>query len=81
MNSSSSIIEVRKTPGVCDGEARIRNTRHTVAGLIEWRLLGLLDARILVHHPDLTTADLEAAWSYAEQHADEIDRTIWQQDA
>ncbi len=67
---------IEKTPGVCGGDARIRNTRHTVAGLVEWRKLGLTDAQILERHPDLGPADLEAAWAYFDQHGDEIDRTI-----
>jgi uncharacterized protein (DUF433 family) len=67
---------VQKTPGVCGGEPRIRNTRHTVSGLVAWRGLGLSDAEILEHHPELSEADLLAAWSYYDQHAEEIDRAI-----
>jgi uncharacterized protein (DUF433 family) len=67
---------IQKTPGVCGGEACIRNTRHTVAGLVEWKSLGLTDGRILEHHPDLTQADLEAAWVYYQQHRAEIDQAI-----
>ena len=76
MNPITSLSGIQKDPGVCGGEACIRNTRHTVAGLVQWRNLGLSDARILVHHPDLTAADLEAAWSYYRQHAEEIDQAI-----
>jgi uncharacterized protein (DUF433 family) len=67
---------VEKTEGVCGGDARIRATRHTIWGLVAWRKLGLTDARILEHHPDLTPADLEAAWVYYEAHRAEIDRAI-----
>jgi uncharacterized protein (DUF433 family) len=67
---------IEKKPGVCGGEACIRNTRHTVAGLVEWRNLGLTDARILEHHPDLTEADLQVAWSYYDQHRGEVDSAI-----
>lgn len=67
---------IQRTPGVCGGEACIRNTRHTVAGLVQWRRLGLSDERILEHHPDLTEADLEAAWSDYHQHVEEIDQAI-----
>ncbi|HEY1378230.1 MAG TPA: DUF433 domain-containing protein [Gemmataceae bacterium] len=74
MDTATSWIS--KTPGVCGGDACIRTTRHTVAGLVEWRQLGLTDARILEHHPDLTQADLDAAWTYYAEHPDEIDRTI-----
>ncbi len=67
---------ISKTPGVCGGDACIRDTRHTVHGLVEWKKLGLTDARILEHHPDLTPADLEAAWDYYARHAAEIDDAI-----
>ena len=40
------------TVGVCGGEACIRNTRHTVSGLVEWRQLGLTDKQILERHPE-----------------------------
>lgn len=67
---------VEKTPGVCDGDARIRQTRFTVWGLVEWRQLGLSDTEIREHHPDLTPADLETAWEYYAQHPEEIDQAI-----
>lgn len=67
---------ITKTPDVCGGDACIRTTRHTVWGLVEWKRHGLTDARILEHHPDLTAADLEAAWDYHAHHPEEIDRAI-----
>jgi uncharacterized protein (DUF433 family) len=67
---------IQKTPGACGGDACIRNTRLTVAGLVQWQRLGLSNARILEQHPDLTEEDLEAAWSYYPQNREEIDRTI-----
>ena len=67
---------VRKTPGVCGGEPCIRETRHTVSGLVQWRRLGLSDEDILGRHPDLDPADLEAAWTYYDQHRVEVDRAI-----
>ncbi len=67
---------IRQTPGVCGGEACIRDTRHTVSGLVEWKRMGLTEARILEHHPDLTPADLEAAWEYSARHPAEIDQAI-----
>ena len=67
---------VQKTPNVCGGSACIRKTRYTVYGLVEWKQLGLTDARILEHHPDLTQADLDAAWAYYEKHPDEIEVAI-----
>jgi uncharacterized protein (DUF433 family) len=73
---NEAVSWITKTPGVCGGDACVRDTRHTVYGLVEWRRLGLSDARILEHHPDLTQADLDAAWGYYEEHRDEIDRAI-----
>jgi uncharacterized protein (DUF433 family) len=67
---------VEKRPGVCGGDARIRQTRITVRGLVEWRSLGLSDAEILERHPDLTQADLDTAWEYYSQHQEEIDEAI-----
>jgi uncharacterized protein (DUF433 family) len=67
---------IQKTPGVCGGEPCERDTRHTVAGLVEWRKQGLTDARIIEHHRDLTHADLEAAWAYYATHREEIEQAI-----
>jgi uncharacterized protein (DUF433 family) len=67
---------IEKTAEVCGGEACIRDTRHAVYGLVTWKKLGLTDERILQHHPDLTSADLDAAWEYYRGHCDEIERAI-----
>jgi uncharacterized protein (DUF433 family) len=67
---------IQTSPGVCGGEPCIRTTRYTVAGLVEWKKQGLTDARILEHHPDLTWADLAAAWDYYATHHEEIERAI-----
>ena len=67
---------VQKTPGVCGGDACIRHTRHTVAGLVQWRKLGLTNDRILKHHPDLSQDDLDAAWTYYAGNRAEIERAI-----
>ena len=67
---------IQTSPGVCGGEPCIRNTRHTVAGVVEWKKQGLTDARILDHHPDLTPVDLRAAWDYYATHHEEIEQAI-----
>jgi uncharacterized protein (DUF433 family) len=67
---------IQTSTGVCGGEPCVRNTRHTVAGLVEWQQQGLTDARILEHHPDLTLADLAVAWEYYANHRAEIDQAI-----
>jgi uncharacterized protein (DUF433 family) len=51
-------------------------TRHGVAGLVQWRRLGLTDAQILERHPDLTQGDLETAWSYYDRNREEVDQAI-----
>jgi type III restriction enzyme len=72
--SSASWIE--KTPGVCGGDACIRRTRHTIAGLVQWKRQGVSDLRILEHHPNLTHDDLQTAWEYYQNHREEIDQAI-----
>ena len=68
---------VTKTPGVCGGEACIRDTRHTVAGLVQWKRLGKSDAELLaMFRPPLTPDDLAVAWEYAAAHPDEIEEAI-----
>ena len=67
---------IEKTPGVCGGSACIRTTRIPVWLLAAWRQEGLSNARILVHHPDLSEDDLEAALAYYEKNAAEIDADI-----
>ena len=57
-------------------QACVRNTRHTVGGLVQWHRLGLRDDEILNHHPDLSHDHLGAAWSYYGKHLAEIDQTI-----
>jgi len=78
VNQATSASWIQKNPGVCGGSACIRNTRHTVAGLVQWRKLGLSDTRILEHHPDLNMTDVEAAWAYYQQHPEEIEQAIRQ---
>lgn len=74
LRTGSSWIE--KTPGVCGGDPCIRRTRHTVSGLVECRQLGMDDDRILVSFPDLSQADLDAAWMYWREHPEEIEQLI-----
>jgi uncharacterized protein (DUF433 family) len=67
---------VQKTPGVCGGDACIRNTRISVAGLVSWRKLGLPDERIVEIIQGLTPEDVVVAWDYYRDHAAEIDEAI-----
>ena len=76
LDSSQSASWISKTPGVCGGDACIRNTRITVWGLVERRNLGASDVEMLDSIPSLTREDLEAAWEYDDQHHEEIEQAI-----
>ncbi len=69
-------IPIRKTQGIRGGEACIRDTRHTVSGLVQWRRLGLADRQIRERHPDLSQNDLDMAWAYYDRNREEIDRAV-----
>lgn len=62
------------------GDACIANTRIPIWLLASYRQQGMRDGQILAGYPDLTAADLVAAWAYAKVHADEIDAALKAQD-
>ena len=67
---------IKKTPGICGGDACIRNTRITVHGLVHYRQLGFSDQRLLEIIQGLTADDLAAAWDYYSGHPAEIEEAI-----
>ncbi|HMF16217.1 MAG TPA: DUF433 domain-containing protein [Gemmataceae bacterium] len=67
---------IRKTPGVCGGDACIRSTRIMVWLLVDLKHQGASDQEILEGYPTLTPEDLQAAWEYYRQHPQEIDDAI-----
>lgn len=67
---------VQKTPGVCGGEACIRNTRITVRGIVRYWQLGLSDQAIQDAIQGLTPEDLTAASDYYAAHPQEIEEAI-----
>jgi len=67
---------IQKTPGVCGGNARIRDTRIPVWTLVSFRQQGASDEELLRNYPGLNQQDLEAAWSYYAQYPEEINRVI-----
>ena len=77
---SSGSLGIKKTPGVCGGDACIGNTRIPVWSLINYRRLGASDAIILEAFPHLTAADLVNAWAYADAYLDEIEQAIREND-
>lgn len=81
MTSNLDMALIQKTPLICGGNARIRNTRIPVWTLVSFRKLGTPDSELLESYPSLTQQDLEAAWSYYELHQAEIEKAIFDQDA
>ena len=67
---------ISKMPDRCGGRACVRDSRLPVWVLVGYRRLGSSDAEILGYYPQLTEADLAAAWEYAAVHPDEIDRDV-----
>ncbi|MEY3898319.1 MAG: hypothetical protein RLZZ214_3840 [Verrucomicrobiota bacterium] len=67
---------VRRTSGVCGGEACIGMTRIAVWMLEEARRSGVGELDLLKDYPGLSVNDLEAAWRYVEAHREEIEQAI-----
>ena len=68
-----------KTPGVCGGNACVRDTRVPVWTLQRLRDLGVSDQKLLDDFPSLAEEDLSAVWSYVSRHQTEIRRAIERQ--
>ncbi|MEG3894719.1 MULTISPECIES: DUF433 domain-containing protein [unclassified Microcoleus] len=75
-NLSNGSLGIKKTPGVCGGDACIGNTRIQVWVLVGYRRLGCSDAELLKCYPHLTAADLVNAWAYADAYPEEIEQVI-----
>jgi uncharacterized protein (DUF433 family) len=71
---------IYKNPRVAGGDACVGDTRIPVWSLVRFRQLGRTDEQLLGDFPSLTAADLAAAWSYAAEHGDEIDRALLEQE-
>ena len=71
---------IQKTPNVCGGDARVRNTRIPVWLLVLHRKFGRSDAEVLASYPTLTQADLDAVWDYYRDNPVEVEQTIWLSD-
>jgi uncharacterized protein (DUF433 family) len=67
---------VQRTPGVCGGEARVRDTRITVGTLIALQRQGASEAELIENFPSLTPSDLDAVWAYYRTHAAEVEVAI-----
>jgi uncharacterized protein (DUF433 family) len=68
---------IKKTPGVCSGDACIGNRRIMVWLLVAYRKAGMDDQSIMRSFDGpLTQADLDAAWEYYAHNQEEIDAAI-----
>lgn len=67
---------IQKTPGICGGYARVRNTRIPVWTLVSLRQQGATERELLNNYPNLTSNDLTAVWGYYYNHKSEIDNII-----
>lgn len=67
---------IRKTPGICGGAARIRDTRIPVWTIIAYQQQGATDSELLRNHPGLTPHDIQAALNYYERNREEIDQWL-----
>ena len=70
-----------KTPGTCAGLPRIDGTRITVKLIVQEMRGGWKPADIVLAHPHLTLAQVEAALAYYHDHRDEIDASLIEADA
>ena len=80
ISTSLNINNIQKNPGVCGGNAQIRNTRIPVWTIISFYKQGAPDDYLLRNYPGLTPQDLKLAVAYYEQNQEEIDIVIDSQD-
>ena len=78
-DSPSARPAIRKTPGVCGGNACVRDTRIPVWTLQRLRDLGSTEAQLLEDFPALRPADLAAVWEYVRLNRSEIADAIARQ--
>lgn len=75
-SENGGVTRIRRTPGVCGGEACIGMSRVAVWMLEEARRSGVGELELLKDYPGLSVHDLEATWEYVDSHREEIDRAI-----
>jgi uncharacterized protein (DUF433 family) len=64
------------TPNVCGGAARLIRTRIPIWTLELMRRQGISEIDMLRSFPNIKAADLVQAWSYADQHREEMTEAI-----
>lgn len=71
---------IYKHPRVSGGDACVGATRIPVWTLVRFRQLGRTDEQLLADFPSLGADDLRAAWAYAAENPDEIERALLEQE-
>ena len=66
---------IHKTPGICGGAARIRDTRIPVWTIVAYQQQGATEAELLYNYPGLTLQDIQAVTNYYESNREEIE--LW----
>ena len=74
--STNGRARIVKTPGVCWGHARIRDTRINVKHIIESLRAGATPADLVARMPHVALEDIDAARQYYHTHQAEIDQEI-----
>lgn len=67
---------IQKTPGICGGQACIRNTRIPVWTLVALIQQGATEQELLRNYPSLTLDDLTSVREYYYNHQSKIDQII-----
>lgn len=63
--STSYLDRITINPEIAHGNPTIRNTRHTVEGMLEYLAGGDTIEELLLEFPDLEKEDLQACLQYA----------------
>ncbi|MBF2056873.1 MAG: DUF433 domain-containing protein [Cyanobacterium sp. T60_A2020_053] len=71
-----AVRSIQKMPGICGGNARIRNTRIPVWTIVSLQQQGADDTELLDNYPSLTPFDLLAVKMYYIEHHQEIDTIL-----
>ena len=72
---------IEKTPNVCGGSACVIRTRIPVWSIVEYMLMGIGKAKLLLNFPTLRAQDLANIWAYYEANKAEIDAEILENNA
>ena len=67
---------IKKIPGICGGQACIRNTRIPVWTIVSLVQQGATEQELLRNYPRLTVDDLTSVKEYYYNHQSEIDQII-----